>query len=166
MGQHYLDPVQYFLGKDRESPVEIDADAPLQHPDAAGVFRRISLTYADRCTIILDGNPAKGDVPFIEGPEGKLYPAFRSTIPNLREKVAALPDPEEQVTDFTVSVRTRTPFALNEMNGHRSATLVNLSKIAWQLGRRIRFDPVTQRCPGDEAANRLIDPPVRAPWHL
>jgi hypothetical protein len=43
---------------------------------------------------------------------------------------------------------------------------VNLAKIAWQLGRRIRFDPVTQRCPGDEAANRLIDPPMRAPWHL
>ncbi|HQL95871.1 MAG TPA: Gfo/Idh/MocA family oxidoreductase, partial [Candidatus Hydrogenedentes bacterium] len=34
MGQHYLDPVQYLLGKDDTSPVEVEVDAPQQHPDA------------------------------------------------------------------------------------------------------------------------------------
>lgn len=166
MGQHYIDPVQYFLGKDEESPVEVGVDAPVQHPDAAGSFRRITVRYADGCRIILGGDEEGKDVPFIEGPQGKVYRGFRSTIPNLKEKLATLPEPAAQVTDFAVSVRTRTPFALNERNGHRSTTIVNLAKIAWQLGRTIRFDPVTQRCPGDEAANRLIDPPMRAPWHL
>jgi predicted dehydrogenase len=166
MGQHYIDPVQYFLGKDNESPVEVDVDAPLQHPDAAGEFRRISIRYADGCRIILGGDVEGEDTPFIEGPQGKAYRGGVSTIPDLRGKLAALPEPEAQVTDFMTSVRTRTPFALNEVNGHRSTTLVNLAKIAWQLGRTIRFDPVTQRCSGDEAANRLIDQPMRAPWHL
>jgi hypothetical protein len=68
--------------------------------------------------------------------------------------------------DFSVAVRTRKKFALNEQNGHRSATLVNLAKIAWQLGRTVHFDSATQRCKNDEAANRLIDPPMRAPWHF
>jgi len=37
MGQHYLDPVQYILGKDDTSRVEIEAYAPWpQHPDAGG----------------------------------------------------------------------------------------------------------------------------------
>jgi predicted dehydrogenase len=166
MGQHYLDPVQYFLGKDAESPVQVDVDAPMQHPDAAGAFRRITIRYADGCRIILDGDDAQSTTPFIEGPNGKVYPGFESTLGDLRGKLAALPDPEPQVTDFMTSIRTRTPFALNEVNGHRSTTLVNLAKIAWQLGRSIRFDPATQRCPGDEAANRLIDQPMRAPWHF
>ena len=44
-------------------------------------------------------------------------------MPNLTELVNDLPDPEPQITVFTESVRTRKPFALNEMNGHRSCTL-------------------------------------------
>ncbi|MFA7390700.1 MAG: Gfo/Idh/MocA family oxidoreductase, partial [Proteiniphilum sp.] len=34
MGQHYIDPVQYMLGKDDTSPVKVEVDAPQQHPDA------------------------------------------------------------------------------------------------------------------------------------
>ena len=33
MGQHYLDPVQYILGKDDESPVQIEADTSPQDLD-------------------------------------------------------------------------------------------------------------------------------------
>jgi myo-inositol 2-dehydrogenase/D-chiro-inositol 1-dehydrogenase len=166
MGQHYLDPVQYILGKDDESPVAVEADAPAQHPDAVSSFRRVFITYADGCRVILEGEREKDEIPFIEGPDGKLFKDFRSTIANLKEKVAALPEPEPVVTDFMESVRTRRKFALNERNAHRSSTLVNLCKISWQLGRSVSFDPATQRCRNDEAANRLIDPPMRAPWHL
>jgi hypothetical protein len=166
MGQHYIDPVQYILGKDNESPVEIEADAPQQHPDAAGSFRRIWIRYADGSQIILEGERNDAEIPFIEGPNGKVFKGFRSTIPNLKGVINALPDPPLPFSDFLISVRTRKKFVLNEENGHRSATLVNLAKIAWQLGKRIHFDPTTQRCLNDEAANRLIDMPMRAPWHF
>ena len=166
MGQHYLDPPQYILGKDEESPVKIEVDAPLQHPDAVGSFRRIFITYGDGCRIILEGERENEDLPFIEGPNGKLFKGFRCTIPNVKEKLAAFPEPEPALSDFSVAVRTQKKFALNEENGHRSSSLVNLAKIAWQLGRTIHFDPMTQRCINDEAANRLINPPMRAPWHL
>jgi len=63
-------------------------------------------------------------------------------------------------------VRERRPFALNEENGHRSCTLVNLAKIAVRLGRNLRFDPEKQIFIGDEEANRLITEPMRAPWNL
>ena len=36
MGQHYIDPVQYFLGKDNTSPIKVEVDAPQQHYDAIG----------------------------------------------------------------------------------------------------------------------------------
>ncbi len=166
MGQHYLDPVQYLLGKDDTSPVAVEADTPQQHPDAVGAWRRIEMKYADGCRIILDGENRDKDAPFLEGPHGKLYRGFRSDIAKLQEKLAQFPDPEPQVTDFYEAVRRRQTFALNESNGHRSCTLVNLSKIALRVRRPLRFDPVKQRFIDDEAANRLVDQPMRAPWHL
>jgi myo-inositol 2-dehydrogenase/D-chiro-inositol 1-dehydrogenase len=166
MGMHYLDPVQYLLDKDETSPVEVWADCPQQHPDACGSWRRIEMTYADGCAIILDGENRDRHAPFIEGPKGRLFRGFESTIPNLREQIAALPDPEPQVTDFAEAVRTRRRFALNERNGHRSCTLVNLGKIAVRLGRKLRFDPEAQVFVDDDEANRLASQPMRAPWHL
>jgi myo-inositol 2-dehydrogenase / D-chiro-inositol 1-dehydrogenase len=164
MGQHYLDPVQYMLGKDDTSPIRVDVDAPQQHYDAAGSWRRIEYTYADGCKIILDGENRDTEAAYIAGPKGKIFRGFKSDIPNLQEKIAALPDPEPQIGTFSDAVRSRKKFALNEMNGHRSATIVNLGVIAVRLGRTIHYDPVAQRIKDDEAANRLIDQPMRAPW--
>ncbi len=166
MGQHYLDPVQYLLEKDNTSPVEIDIDAPQQHPDAVGSWRRIYYKYADGCEIILDGENKISDAAFIEGPDGKIFKGFKSDIPDFEKKVAALPEPEPQMTDFHEAVRTRKKFALHEGNGHRSATIVNLGTIALRLRRKLYFDPEKQVFINDEAANRLIHQPMRAPWHL
>jgi myo-inositol 2-dehydrogenase / D-chiro-inositol 1-dehydrogenase len=166
MGMHYLDPVQYILGKDDTSPVEVWADCPQQHPDACGTWRRIEMRYEDGCTLVLDGEGRDKDAPFLEGPLGKIFKGFRSDIPHFEEKVASLPDPEPQVTDFSESVRTRRRFALNERNGHRSCTIVNLGKIAVQLGRPLRYDPQKERFVDDEEANRLVEQPMRAPWRL
>jgi predicted dehydrogenase len=166
MGQHYLDPVQYLLEKDNESPIQIEADTDPQDPDAVLRWRRISMKYADGCEIILDGENKDKDAAFIAGPKGKLSKDFESDIPDLQAKLQALPEPEPQLTDFVKAVKTRQKFALNEVNGHRSCTLVNLAKIAVQTGRVLRFDSKTQRFIGDEKANALIHQPMRAPWKL
>ncbi|MEX2403567.1 MAG: Gfo/Idh/MocA family oxidoreductase, partial [Balneolales bacterium] len=130
MGQHYLDPVQYILGKDNESPISIEVDSPQQHPEAVGTWRRIELTYKDGCKIVLDGENKDTDAAYIEGPNGKLYRGFQSDIPNIEQVAAALPDPKPQVTDFSEAVKTRKKFALNEENGHRSCNLINMALIA------------------------------------
>jgi predicted dehydrogenase len=166
MGQHYLDPVQYLLGKDNDSPVEIEADAPKQDRDAVGTWRRIRLKYADGCEIILDGENKDKEAAFIAGPNGKILKGFKSDIPDFEKKVAELPDPEPQVTDFVTAVKTRQKFALNEMNGHRSCTLVNLAKTALQTGRVLHFDPKKQRFIDDKDANSYIQQPMRKPWKV
>lgn len=166
MGQHYLDPTQYILDKDNESPVEIEVDTPPQHYDAVIPWRRVELKYKDGCRIILDGEDREKDAAYIEGPGGKVYPGMRTDPPDLMKKLEAFPEPEPQITNFLTSVKTRRKFALNEQNGHRSCTLVNIAKIAVQLGRGLKFDDKTQRFVGDEEANRLVSQPMRAPWHL
>ncbi len=166
MGQHYLDPVQYFLGKDQESPIKVEVDAPQQHADAVGTWRKITYTYADGCQIILDGAGTEEGQAYIEGPKGKLYKGFVSDIPDMERKLAQYPDPAPQVTDFVEACRTRQKFALNEQNGYYSATLVNLGLSALRLNRTLHFDSDKQEFVNDEGANRLINQPMRGPWTI
>lgn len=166
MGQHYIDPVQYMLGKDDEFPIKVEVDAPQQHPDAIGIWRNITYTYADGCKIILEGEgfESSGKVPYIEGPKGCVYKGFECTIPNVMEVINELPDPEPRNTDYLECVRTRRKFALNEENGFHSSTIVNLGIIAHRLGRTLNFDPSTMSFINDDAANLLINQPMRGNW--
>ena len=166
MGQHYIDPVQYFLGKDDTFPVKVEVDAPQQHSDAIGIWRSITFTYEDGCQIILEGEgyESQGKVPYIEGPKGKVYKGFECTIPNVQEVIYELPDPEPRNCDFIDCVRTRRQFALNESNGFHSSTIVNMGVCALRLNRTLHFDPKTQLFINDDAANRLVNQPMRGEW--
>ena len=166
MGQHYIDPVQYFLGKDNDYPVSVEIDAPQQHPDAVGTWRSITYTYEDGCKIILEGEgyESKGKVPYIEGPLGKVYKGFECTIPNVMNVINELPDPAPQETDFHKCIKERKRFCLDENNGFHSSTIVNMGVCALRLGRNLKFDPKTLKFIGDDAANLLIDQPMRGEW--
>ena len=166
MGQHYMDPIQYLLGKDDTSPIFIEVDAPVQDKDAVGIFNRITYTYADGCQIVLDGEGKDDKVAYIEGPKGKLYKNFKTDIPDLDRKLAEFPEPAAQQTDFVDAVKNRKTFALNEANGYRSCTLVNLGLIAMRVHRNLKFDPIKQEIVGDEEAKQLMDQPMRAPYIL
>ena len=167
MGQHYIDPVQYILGKDDTSPIKVEVDAPQQHPDAVGTWRSITYTYDDGCQIVLwGGDFGDPNTPYIAGPKGNVYKNFVCDIPDWERKLADFPEPEPQVTDFIECVKTRQPFALNEKNGFRSATIVNMGAVALRLNRTLNFDPVKLEFIDDEAANRLLDQPMRAPWNI
>jgi predicted dehydrogenase len=166
MGQHYMDPVQYLLGKDGTSPIFIEVDATVKDKDAVGIFNRITYTYADGCQIVLDGEGKDDKVAYIEGPKGKLYKNFKTDIPDLDRKLAEFPEPAAQQTDFVDAVKNRKTFALNEANGHKSCTLVNLGLIAMRVHRNLKFDPIKQEIVGDEEAKQLMDQPMRAPYIL
>ena len=168
MGQHYIDPVQYILGKDDTYPVKVEVDAPVQDADAVGIWRKITYTYADGCRIILEGEgfESPGKVPYIEGPNGKVYQGFECDIPGVQNPQAflnELPAPAPRHTDFLDCVRTRQHFALDERIGHHSCTIVNIGSAALRLNRTLNFDPETCRFIGDDAANALINQPMRTP---
>jgi myo-inositol 2-dehydrogenase/D-chiro-inositol 1-dehydrogenase len=165
MGQHYLDPVQYLLGKDDQSPVSVEIDADPQDADAVGSWRRIEFTYADGCKVVLDGENKDKEAAYIEGPKGKIFKGFRSDIPDFEKKLASLPEPPAQRTDFHACLRSREKFALNEQNGFWSCTLVNMGITAHRLNKSLKFDPKTLQFDLPEA-NALINQPMRAPWKI
>ena len=115
----------------------------------------------NRRVLRLNLNVSRG--VFLEGPNGKTYRGLRSDIPDFHRKLAQFPEPKPQVTDWADAVRNRKKSALNEANGHRSCTILNLGKIAIRLQRPLRFDPHKQRFINDEQATRLIEQPLRGP---
>ncbi len=172
MGQHHVDPVQYALGKDYTAPVEVEAIAPPQHPDACGLWQTIYMKYADGTTFTIDSwewgeHPTEGKA-WIEGPNGKLYRDGRLEPAYLAEELKRFPD-LPPLRDWETAVRTRDDSGGYKPNcpaAVRSAEILHLSSIAVRLQRKLQFDPDTRRFVNDEEANRLAYPPMRAPWVL
>jgi len=168
MGQHFLDPVQYFLGKDGEYPVSAESDAPPQDAVACGVWKTVTLTYRDGCRIILESelSPGHGTRPFIEGPNGRLWSDLRTDPPALALRAREFPLPEQQEDDFVAAVRERRPFGFGVSEAHHSCTLVNLAALSVRLGRKISLSPDGRQVVGDAQAQRLHTPELRSPWKL
>ena len=127
----------------------------------------ITYTYDDGCQIVLwGGDYGTPDTPYIAGPNGNVYKNFVCDIPNWEKKLADYPEPPTQNTDFLGAIKSRQKYALNEINGHASATVVNMGAIALRLNRTLHFDPIKQKFINDDEANRLANPVMRAPWHI
>ena len=161
MGQHFLDPFTWTWGKDHTAPVEIEASAPPAHPEAVGMWGWVELKYADGFTLVFDSNEW-----------GPLY--SRKNYRGLkledlaeadRQKVLATPE-EAPLRSFAEAVKTRLPAGGNAEAAHRTVTILHLANIAIRTGRKIKFDPEKEVIIGDEEANRLVNVPMRAPWHL
>ncbi|MBM4032518.1 MAG: Gfo/Idh/MocA family oxidoreductase [Planctomycetes bacterium] len=168
-GQHHLDPIQYMLDKDDTGPAEVEAVAPWPaHYDACGPWQSVTIRYADDVAILIEsgewGVPPQ-PAPFLEGPNGKVWPGGRTEPHGLLDGIDALPDTKPLIS-FEEAEKTRKPSGGSADSSHRANTLFLLGNIAIRLGRKIRWDPVKQQCIGDEEANRLVDIPMRAPWHL
>jgi hypothetical protein len=162
-GHHSFDPFQWSYAKDETGPVEIEPCAPWpQHPDAVGPYSWVECTYADGLKVVITGGRAgkKYDRPV----ERRMVSA-KDLDEEGRKKLAELPDPPPLVT-FGDAVRTRQNAGGGAESSHRGCTALHLANIAIRLGRKLRWDPVAERFVGDDEANRFVDIPMRAPWHL
>ncbi len=168
MGQHFLDPVQYFLGKDNEFPVTVECDAPPQDAMACGVWKTVTLTYKDGTRIILESELAdrNPDNPFMEGPNGKLFAGMRGSNPALLRKAAEFPLPEYQEDDFDICAREKRPFGYGVNEAFHSSTLVNLAGLSVRLGRKLTFKSDGSGFVGDAQADRLHSPVMRGNWSI
>ena len=161
MGQHALDPITWTWGKDDTAPVEVIPSAPIAHQEATGMWGWVELRYADGMRLVLDS--AEWGDPWEKSKARGISPTDLS--PEDQEKLKALPDPEPLRT-FGEAVRSRQPAGGNADAAFRTITIIHLANLAIRLGRPLRFDPVKSEIIGDELANRLINQPMRAPWHI
>lgn len=162
MGQHHYDPIQWIYAKDFTSPVKITPYAPPAHLEATNLWGWVELEYADGTIFVFEsgewGTPYDRHKPKDRFDESVLDEAGR-------KKLAELPDPEP-LRDFATAVKTRKRAGGHAESSHRSATLLHLANLGIRTGRELRYDPDKEQIVGDEEANRLVNQPMRAPWHL
>ncbi|MBM4030862.1 MAG: Gfo/Idh/MocA family oxidoreductase [Planctomycetes bacterium] len=72
----------------------------------------------------------------------------------------------DHMGNFLQCVRTREKPVMDVAIGHRVTSLCILGNLAFRVGRKLVWDPVKEEVVGDEAANRMLNPPMRPPWHL
>jgi hypothetical protein len=72
---------------------------------------------------------------------------------------------ENEKRNFLNCVKSRKTTLEDAEVGHRSSSVAQLGYIACQLGRKLRWNPETEKFLGDDEGNRLLSlPPGRAPW--
>ena len=165
-GSHTVDLCQWAASADHTAPVEYE-------PDGDGINAR----YADGIKLVMRTKGWLGlgtcSVRF-EGDEGwveagdsgrlKLYPeSLRSEAPPVADKGT---DPKRHVRDFLNCVKTRAKPRGYASVAAQSHVACHAAYIAWQLGRKVKFDPVTEEFAGDEEANRMRRRAKREPWHI
>ncbi len=163
-GFHSLDPVQWVIAKDDTSPVKVrPGPAPWpQHPDAVCPFSWTESTYADGLRLVLGGGSIKAAY---DRPKKRSSVSVKDLDEAARKRYDELPDPPKLV-EFDVAVKTRQQAGGNAESSHRCSALMNLANIAIRLNRTLEYDPVKEEIVGDEEANRFVNIPMRAPWHL
>jgi myo-inositol 2-dehydrogenase / D-chiro-inositol 1-dehydrogenase len=161
MGQHHFDPVQWTFAKDETSPVEVEAHAPPAHPEACGMWGWVELKYADGTTFVMDSGEWGDRYTRKKARDVKLSDLNEAD----QKKITESAEPERLI-DFAEAVRTRQRPGGHAESAHRSATILHLANIAIRVGRKIHYDPVREEIVGDVEANRLVNPPMRTPWHV
>ncbi len=162
MGAHHFDIAQWALDMDASGPVEVIA------PDPAAGRTRVSYRYANGVIMNHVGGNCLGLT--FTGTEGRLYigrdgfwtdPADRKRDP-LGPGDVRLYHSGDHHGNWVECIRTRAPCVATAEIGHRTATICQLGNLACQLGRTLAWDPVRERFPHDEEANRLLGRAARA----
>jgi len=68
--------------------------------------------------------------------------------------------------NFLDCVKSRKPCYYSAESGHRTFTITHIGNISMMLGRKLQWNPDTERFTHDEQANRMLSRSIRSPWHL
>ncbi len=75
-------------------------------------------------------------------------------------------DPTRHVGDFLRCVKSRKAARSNADAAGQGHIACHAAYIAWQLGRKLTFDPVKEEFANDNEANRMRSRAIREPWRL
>ena len=169
-GAHHLDIVQMALGADDSGPVEIEGrgEFPRDGIYNTAIQYDINFIYANGVRVNAS-TKHPGGIRF-EGSKGWVFvnrgviDAYPKSL--LRTNEIRRYHRQTHRRNFVDCVKLRKdPIAPAEV-GHRTATVCHLGNIAMLLGRKLRWDPKTERFVKDSTADRMMTRSMRSPWRL
>ncbi|MBI4874217.1 MAG: Gfo/Idh/MocA family oxidoreductase [Acidobacteria bacterium] len=169
-GTHALDQVQDALGTSLTGPLEIVPEEP-------GPQCKVSLHYAGGTVVSLEQEIIKDHQQLgaiFEGTNGRIQIIrgdFRTDRPELKKSAPDITKegPGENVfhlRNFFECIRSRKKPNADVEIAHRSNTVCHLVNMARETGRKLRWDPKSEKFAGDAEANRLLSRPRRKGYEL
>jgi len=175
-GSHHNDIAQWGMGTEHTGPVEIEGRAEFPTDglwDVHGRFH-IEYTYANGVKVICADNEENQQGVVFEGSDGWVYVRRGFIDANPKSLLEETIGPEEtklyvsnhHKANFYECVRSRAETIAPVEVAHRSCAVCLLGDIAMRLGRKLRWDPATERFANDDEANRMRARTQRSPWRL
>jgi predicted dehydrogenase len=174
---HHLDIAHWGLGFDDTGPLEIEGVGEYPETGLWNTATRYRLTarYPKDIAMIIAGGHGdiRGGTRWI-GDAGWVWVnrgAIEASDPKLLQEkftpqeIHLYRSPGHQ-REFIDCVKTRGRTLTPADVAHRSATPGHLGQIAMLLGRKIKWDPTSERIINDPQAERMLSRPMRAPWTL
>ncbi len=165
-GAHMFDIVQWALDMDHSGPVEVIAPDGKEHP---------FLTYRYSNGIIMTHEKWEWSnaIHFI-GTTGELKVArgkLETTPASLKDKIIGETEKHvykstDHYKDFLDAMRKRTKPVCDVEIGHRTSTVCNIGNIAYQLNRKLKWDPKKEQFKKDKEANALLGRPMLNEWGI
>lgn len=179
-GTHVLDVLQLAHDSERTGPIEVEATGEYPAP-GSGLWSvllnfKARFRYADGVTV----DYATRDAAYVrfEGEEGWIQSIWLSggnlkagltasseTILRTKPKDGDIRLPQRpDKEDFIYGIRTGQPVMTDAEIGHRTCSMGQIAHIAVQTGRKLAWNPDTERFADDEEANALLERPIRGDW--
>jgi len=164
-GSHTVDLCQWANDADETTPITYEPDGGTVNARYANgvklVIRPDKWLGLGTCPVRFEG-----DEGWIEtGDTGRiaLHPA--SLMGERKRYLRRGTDPASHASNFFDCMRSRALTAANADVMRYSHLACHAAAIAWQLGRKVTFDPIKETFINDEKANRMCTRAKRAPWH-
>jgi len=173
-GAHYCDLTHWGLGMEETGPVEFEGEGEFPRD---GLFNtatryRVECTWPNGIRMICCHEGRVGTT-FV-GSEGSVFvgdAATDSDPPHLAHSVIGpneirLYESHDHIQNFLDCVKSRKDPVAPIEAGHRAVAIGHIGNIAMQLGRRLNWNPETERFVDDPDADRMLSRAMRSPWHL
>jgi predicted dehydrogenase len=186
-GAHHLDIAQWGAGRDKSGPVSIEAKPLVEMiPGGFTAYSQYEVDYAYDdgvklvCRSTTANNWSGGVVDKAGQQHGVRFNGKDGWIFVSRGKIeASSPDllttplpasatrlyvSENHMRNFFDCVRSRQQPICDAEIGHRSVSVCHLGVIALRLGRKLQWNPTSERFVGDNDANTWLAREMRKPW--
>lgn len=175
-GAHLFDTAQWANDTERTGPIEVEGRGTHWEGGLYNTVKDYDVTYQYANGVVMTCKPGNPSIKFIgrdgwvgnTGWRGKVEASSEKILKSQigPEETHLYTNPEGEHDDFLKCVKSRKDPYFPVDIGHRVSSVCHLANISIRLGRKLKWDPVAERFPEDEAANVLLTRPMRSPWKL
>jgi hypothetical protein len=175
-GCHLLDVAQLCNDSERSGPIAVEGvgEYPQSKTALWDVLKTFRIHYEYANGVSLDFKTDRSGHIRVEGDRGWIFVQHtgKARIQAHDESILRMKfrDSDRVVVqrgdkeDFIYAIRNRCNTMIDAEVGHRTASLAHLGQIAIQRGRRLSWNPQTERFADDRPANEMLQVSYRQPW--